>query len=385
MLFALVSTQSLMAQNPSSQGRANATASSEGAATGDSEAYFNAAQQAQQAGQREQALAAYRRFIKTFPASPLASKAQFQIAVILEETGNYSKAFDAYQTLVARYPDTPEFEQAVAKQVLIANALLQGQKLKFLGLAILPSTERAQQMYEAILKNAPYSKHAPVAQFNLGLSFERQKSLNEARNAYQGVLDKYPTSDVADDALYQIAYMYMQAGLSGTSQDLSALVLARETFEDFLLQYPKSEKVAQARDNLATIGSGEGGNLMRIAKYYDWSRNYKAAVIYYNDVIRKQPKTAEADEAKTRIEELRSTVGDETLRVGSERAESGEQLALRRRLQAQVETSALADYNGPSKRDIVPDELPISRAPKLRTNMRDVQPLPAVEPALPTE
>jgi len=385
MLVALVSTQSLMAQNPSTQGPANTTASSEAEVTGDAQAYFNIAQQAQQAGQREQALAAYRRFIKTFPASPLASKAQFQIAVILEETGNYSKAFDAYQTLVGRYPDTPEFEQAVAKQVLIANALLQGQKLKFLGLAILPSTERAQQMYEAILKNAPYSKHAPVAQFNLGLSFERQKSMNEARRAYQGVLDKYPTSDVADDALYQIAYMYMQAGLSGTSQDLSALVLARETFEDFLLQYPKSEKVAQARDNLATIGAGEGGNLMRIARYYDWSKNYKAAVIYYNDVIRKQPKTAEADEAKTRIEELRSTVGDETLRVGSERAESGEQLALRRRLQAQVETSSLADYTGPSKRDIVPDELPISRAPKLRTNMRDVQPLPAVEPALPTE
>ncbi len=385
MLVALVSTQSLMAQNPSSQGRAAAAASGEAPMTGEAEAYFAVAQQAQQAGQREQAIAAYRRFLKAFPAAPQASQAQFQVALLLEESGNYSKAFDAYQTLVARYPDTPEFEQAVAKQVLIANALLQGQKLKFLGLAILPSTERAQQMYEAILKNAPYSKHAPVAQFNLGLSFERQKMMNEARHAYQGVLDKYPASDVADDALYQIAYMYMQAGLSGTSQDLSALILARETYEDFLLQYPKSEKVAQARDNLATIGTGESGNLMRIAKYYDWSKNYKAAAIYYNDVIRKQPKTAEADEAKTRIEELRSTVGDESLRVGSERAESGEQLALRRRLQAQVETSSLADYAGPPKRDIVPDELPISRAPKLRTNMRDVQPLPAVEPALPTE
>lgn len=385
LLVALVSTQSLLAQNPSQQGRARGDAASEGGLSSDSEVYFSTAQQLQESGQREQAIAAYRRFIKAFPASPKASKAQFQIALLLEESGNYSKAFDAYQTLVARYPDTSEFEQAVAKQVLIANALLQGRKLKFLGLAILPSTERAQQMYEAILKNAPYSKHAPIAQFNLGLSFERQKMVNEARRAYQGVLDKYPNSDVADDALYQIAYMYMQAGLSGTSQDLSALILARETFEDFLLQYPKSEKAAQARDDLAKIGSGEGGNLMRIAKYYDWSKNYKAAAIYYNDVIRKQPKTAEAEEAKTRIEELRSTVGDESLRVGSERAESGEQMALRRRLQAQVETSALADYAGPPKRDIVPDELPISRSPKLRTNMRDAQPLPAVEPALPTE
>ncbi len=35
-------------------------------------------------------------------------------------------------------------------------------------------------MYEKIVKNAPYSKHAPVAQFNLGLSFERQKKAREA-------------------------------------------------------------------------------------------------------------------------------------------------------------------------------------------------------------
>lgn len=385
ILVAVVSTPSLMAQNPSQQGRPNGNAPTENGLSSDSEVYFNTAEQLQQAGQREQAIAAYRRFIKAFPASPKASKAQFQVALLLEESGNYSKAFDAYQTLVARYPDTPEFEQAVAKQVLIANALLQGRRLKFLGMSILPSTERAQQMYEAILKNAPYSKHAPIAQFNLGLSFERQKLPREAQIAYQGVMDKYPTSDVADDALYQIAYTYMQAGLSGNSRDLSSLVLARETFEDFLLQYPKSEKAPQARDNLATIGAGEGGDLLRIAKYYDWSKNYRAAAIYYNDIIRKQPNTAQAEEAKTRIEELRSTVGDEELRVGSERAESGEQLALRRRLQAQVETSALADYAGPPKRDIVPDELPISRAPKLRTNVRDMQPLPAVEPILPTE
>ncbi len=101
---------------------------------------------------------------------------------------------------------------------------------------------------------------------------------------------------------------------------------------------------------------------MRIAKYYDWSKNYKAAIIYYNDVVRKQPKTADAEFSKTRIEELRGQVGDDALRVGSERAESGEKLALRRRLQAQVETSSLADYSGPSRRDIVPDELPIVEA-----------------------
>ncbi|MFZ0711809.1 MAG: hypothetical protein WAM53_17350, partial [Terrimicrobiaceae bacterium] len=146
--------------------------------------------------------------------------------------------------------------------------------------------------------------------------------------------------------------------------------------------YPKSEKAPQARDNLATIGRTEAGNLMVIAKYYDWTKNPKAAIIYYNDIIRKQPKSPDAEIAKTRIEELRSQFGEDVLRVGSERAESGEKLALRRRLQAQVETSALSDYSGPPKRDIVPDELPVVKKPRLRTDSRDVQP---IEPLLPTQ
>jgi outer membrane protein assembly factor BamD len=370
-------------QNPSSQPSPAPTPAAK--ITPEDQAAFDLAKNYDESGASQQAIAAYRQFIKGAPASPLASKAQYRIAEILESSGDYSKAFDAYQTLISRYPDTPEFEKSVTKQVLIANAFLAGRKLKFFGLEIVPSTDRAEQMFASILKNAPFSKNAPIAQFNLGLTYERQGKLKEAAGAYQTVLDKYPTSSIADDALYQIGYIYMQVGQSGKSQDLSALILAKNTFEDFLLQYPGSEKAAQARDNLATIGGKESGDLLAIAQFYDRYKNYRSAAIYYNDVIRRQPGTKQAELARARIETLRSDVGDDALRTGPERAETGEKAALRRRLQAQVETSALSDYNGPSRRDIVPDELPVVNKPKLRTEARDVRPLPAVEPALPTQ
>lgn len=352
----------------------------------DEESAFQGAEDFYASKNYESAVSAYKRFLKNYPGSKLASKAQLQLADVLLIQGRWNAAFDAYQTLITRYPETPEFEGAVARQVLIANSYMDLRRIMVFGYGLpVPSiagVERAAKMYEMILKNAPYSIYAPITQFNLGLAFQRAKKVKEARDAFQKVLDKYPNSDVCDDALYQIGYIYMRLGLTSSSQDLSALVLARETFEDFLLQYPKSEKAAQARDNLATIGRAEANNLLGIAKFYDFSKDYKAAVIYYNDVIRKQPKTADAEVAKTRIEELRSQVGDDVLRVGSERAESGEKLALRRRLQAQVETSALSNYDGPSKRDIMPDELPVVKQPRLRTESRDLQP---IEPMLPTQ
>jgi len=352
---------------------------------GDERADFELATGYYDEGRSNEALAAYRQFLKLYPASPNAAKAQFRVAEILEAQGNLTRAFDAYQTLLTKYPDTSEFDAAVAQQVLIANKYLTGRQMKVLGISLMPGAERAQTMYQSILKSAPYSKHAAVSQFNLGLSFEKQGSIAEARQAYQTVLDKYPNSAVADDALYQIAYVYMKTGLTGGTEDLSALVMAKETFEDFLFQFPNSEKIAQAKDNLKTIGDRESDDIMAIARYYDWSKNFRAAVIYYNDVIRRQPNSSAAETARERVQVLRSDLGEDALRVGSERAESGEKAALRRKLQAQVESSALSDYSGPPRRELVPDELPIARPPKLRTRARELQPLPAVEPALPIE
>jgi outer membrane protein assembly factor BamD len=149
------------------------------------------------------------------------------------------------------------------------------------------------------------------------------------------------------------------------------------------IQYPNSEKAAQAKENVAHLGTKESGDLMSIAKFYDRFKNYRAAAIYYNNVIRRAPDSEEAKIARGRVQEIRSEAGDDALRTGPEQTRNRETAALRRRLQAQVETSSLADFNGPPRQDIVPDELPVVSSPKLRTESRDVAPMPAVEPALP--
>lgn len=354
-------------------------------ATPAEQAAFDEAAAIDNSGSADRAVSAYRRFIKNNPASPLAAQAQFRIATLLEQTGRSSKAFDAYQKLVTQYPDTPDFEKAVARQVVIANEYLGGKKLTFLWLPIVPGTDRAEEMFASIIKNAPFSKNAPIAQFNLGVTYERQGKLKEAASAYQTVLDRYPNSSIADDALYQIGYIYMRVGETGRSQDLSALISSKNTFEDFVLQYPGSEKVPQAEDNIKKLSSKETGDLLDIAKYYDRFKNYRAAAIYYNDIIRRAPDSEDARLARDRVQVLRSEAGDEALRSGPEQVQTGETAVLRRRLQAQVETSALADFNGPPTRDIVPDELPVVSRPRLRTNARDAAPMPVVEPALPTE
>jgi outer membrane protein assembly factor BamD len=347
------------------------------------EEYLRVGQEEEDNARIESAIGTYRALVKKHPLSPEAATAQFRLAQLLDGQGDLRRAFDAYQTLLTKYPDTPHFERAVASQVTIANHYLQATGTRILGVAISNPAERAAEMYQKILGNAPFSKFAPVAQFNLGLAYERQRKAMDAIAAYQKVLDTYPNSDVCDDALYQIGFVWLRVGFGSGSQDLSALIEAKNTFEDFLIEYPNSEKASQARDNLNLIAGRESGDIYRIARFYERYKDLKAAFIYYNDVIRRQPQTKAAEIARARIEELRSEYGEEALVPGPERPETGEKLAVRRRLQAQVETSALADYTGPPKRDIVPDELPAPR-PRMRTSLDDMRPLPAVEPDLPT-
>src|SRR5258705_321369 len=244
LLLALTFASTLTAQIPREVERTFESGVVRAPQYSDDKSAFQGAEDLYAAKNYEGALIAYKRFLKTYPRSNLASKAQLQVADLLLIQGRWSAAFDAYQKLITTYPNTPEFEGAVARQVLIANSYLDLSRIMVLGYSVpvpgITGAERAQRMYEAILKNAPFSIYAPIVQFNLGLAFERLKAIKQARDAYQRVLDKYPNSDVCDDALYQIAYIYMRLGLTSSSQDLSALVLSKETLQDFFLQYPKS-------------------------------------------------------------------------------------------------------------------------------------------------
>ena len=352
--------------------------STTGAKDAEAASLLQQARDLEAAGSTSRAVSTYRQIVKDYPVSPSAPSAQFRVAQLLEESGNLSRAFDAYKVFVESYPQAREFDQAANAQLAIADDFMKRRRF-----------ERAEEMYRALLGSAPYAKFAPAAQFKLGQSLESRKEYEQSIAAYQVVLDRYATSDYADDALYQIGYVQLTEAQS-RSQDLSAAIDAKNTFDEFLMEYPNSEKAAQARDNLDRMSGRETSDLYTIAQFYDRNSNFRAAVIYYGELVRRQGGSEQAKLANDRIEEIRAEVGDDELRSSPERAETAERAAMRRRLQNQVETSALSNYAGPSVDDVAPEQLPAPK-PQLRTSAEDIRPLqpdanlPPVEPDLPVE
>ena len=336
-------------------------------------------------GDRKEALGAYRTLVKRQGASQISPKAQRKIGMLLEQGGEFDAAYEAYATYLTKYPNGADFESVVESMFKIGKLFLDGKKRKIFGVPFAPSMARAQEMFEGLIKRAPFSRQAPLAQFNVGQALEKQGKFPEAIAAYRQVVAKYPGDAIADDAQYQLGYVMLRQSREG-SYDRAAAMKAREAFEDFVNRYPESEKVPQARENMKGLHGGVVKGSLEVAKFYDKTREYKAAVIYYNDVIKQQPGTPDADYAKARIDALRAQVGEDALRAGPERAESGARAAARRKLQAKVDTSSRPDYVGPPV--FVPEEK-IETAPKrpqLRTSPGSTGPGsngPVVEPPLP--
>jgi outer membrane protein assembly factor BamD len=274
---------------------------------------FHTAQEAETRGDRKRAIKAYRTLVRKYPKDALAPGSGFKAAQLEEQTQDYLGAAELYRVIMERYPSDLHFDEAIEGLFRIGEMYLNGKKIKVLGISIANAHDRAVEIFAAIIRNAPYGKYTAHAQFDIGLAREKDGANDAAIQAYQAVVDKFPNDPVAIDAQYQIGYIWFTSARAGT-KDYAATERARTAFEDFLFRFPNSEKAAQARANLNLLQRKQTSTAFTIAKYYDKQKAYRAAVIYYNEVIRQQPGSNESMQAQKRIDQLRAKVGDAVIK-----------------------------------------------------------------------
>ncbi len=335
--------------------------------SGNANELYAQAEAAENGGNRSRAIKIYKRLVKRYPRSDKAPEATFRAAKLTELEGSLIKAAAIYRGLMESYPQTPRFQEAIESQFRIGETLLNGKKRKILGVPVGSTLDEAVEIFAAIVRSAPYGRYTARAQFDIGRAREKQGSPDLAIDAYQSVVEKFPNDPLAIDAQYQIGYIWLAATRAGT-YDPAAADHARTAFQDFLFRYPKSEKAAQARENLGLLNHRLTKGSLEIAKYYDKAKNYRAAVLYYNEVIRQQPGSPESAVAKTRIEQLRSKVGDEAIKSAAEIAE-------RRAKDAVPKKTVAKSLDEPPVREERPPT-----APEMRGNPDEIAPLPPPGP-----
>lgn len=74
----------------------------------------------------------------------------------------------------------------------------------------------------------------------------------EAESRYRDFLNRFPTSDLADYAQFQVA-MCLAARMEKPNRDQETTHKALEAFEDLIRSYPTSPYVAQAREQMQSV------------------------------------------------------------------------------------------------------------------------------------
>lgn len=254
------------------------------------------------------ALKAARRTVKIWPLSDYAPQAQYIVAECYAAKGMDERAFKEYQKVLDNYPKFVECEKVLKQQYEIANRFLAGEWFRLWNyIPFFPSMDKTADMYEKIVKSAPFSDIAPQAQMDIGSAREKQKNYPDAAKAYERAADRYHDRiTIAADALFREGLAYQKEAATA-EYDQSTAGKAISTFTDFMTLYPDDTRVAEAQKIITSLRTEQARGNFMIGKYYEAQGKWLSARIYYNQVVNlllAEPNSMYATEARVRIEAL---------------------------------------------------------------------------------
>jgi TolA-binding protein len=139
-------------------------------------------------------------------------------------------------------PDKPGPPAGMSAEVLYQNAYRDYTTKK---------DELALQEFNEYLKYYDKNAQAPTVQFYIGNLYDRANQYDDAVQAFDAVITRFPESEKTAEAMYMKGFM-LQKGRHKTD--------AGAVFQDFLRRYPGNPFAAKAREHLRELGlSAPGG------------------------------------------------------------------------------------------------------------------------------
>ncbi len=271
-------------------------------------------------------LKAARRVVKVWPLSDHAPEAQYLVGRSYEARGHDERAFTEYQKVIEKYPRSETVQEVTQRQFDIASRYLGGQWFRLWGyIPLYKSMDRTAGMFEKIVQNGPYSEVAPQAQLRIGAAREKQKHYPEAVKAYERAADRYHDRPViASDALYRAGAAYQKQARTA-EYDQSAAGQAVAKFTDFLTLYPDDARKPEAESAIASLKTEQARGNFATAQFYEkvahrregtqWPEGqnpWKGPLIYYNEVLLKDPNSTYAAQARQRIDAIKQRLQTQT-------------------------------------------------------------------------
>lgn len=280
-------------------------AANTGAAVAKAEGIYKKAKEADDAGRSKKAIKLYNKVASDYPFAPSAEQARYRQGELLEQQGKVLDAFEAYDQYLTRYPGSARYSKVLERQTSMAQSAAEGEvRSGFLGLKTKLSLDKTVQMLQQLVAQTPRSRTASKARFTIGELYQSRKNKSrEAIAAYRELVREQPDSPEAPEALFRVGMILVEQANRG-NQNQANLDLAREAFNDYLLQYPGHARNGEAREMLKTLQGKDIERSFGIAEFYLKTGKTEAAKVYYRDIVKKGGSGELVQKSRERLKEL---------------------------------------------------------------------------------
>ena len=248
--------------------------------------------------------------VHQWPDADEAAEAQLALARVFRMRGRYERAFREYQYLVEHYAGEFPYKQVLSEQLDAARSVMEQRRGNFLFLPGFQSPERAIPLFKIVIANGPNWSEIPEIRLLIGNIYKDARDYADAIAAYEDVIVYHGRHDVAAEAIFRKG-LVLDRVAKRNPRDARRTHAALQALFAALREDLTPEQEEEARERIRGLRKRlERLHLEKAEFYESRGRNPRAALMSYEDFLRRFPSSEQDAIVRERIAVLRQAIAE---------------------------------------------------------------------------
>lgn len=209
---------------------------------------------------------------------------------------------------------TPKyFEEAIRYKFEIADQFRNGARKHLMGFKTMPkwapADDEALEIYDEVISALPHNEMAAKALYGKAKIQAKQEDYRASIETYQTLIRRFSKNPLAVESYIGIGEIYLDQSKT-EYPDPDYLDLAELNLRKFQTSFPGEEKIELAVSNLHKMEDHYATSFYETAQFYERTKKWGAAKIYYNKILNTFPESQLAERSKTRLETVEVRVAE---------------------------------------------------------------------------
>lgn len=259
----------------------------------------------EQKGEYMDAARQYFLLIQNFPEASESGVGLQRLAKCLFEMENFYTSYQAIEQVIKTYPNTGRMTDLIEIELRIAKKMLLSQA----STSIFDdntnnrntNVKRAIQIVDSVIDHDPYGPAAPEAYLVKGEGHLYIGEINQARGAFDKILDEFSRSDFVERARLGVLRCDSLLGQARPQEVYEQIQVVREMESERERDSGEWDDFDDVEESINQLAEVEAAKMMEQAAQYRrmGTRNaMKSADFLYKEVARRYPSTPQAEEAR---------------------------------------------------------------------------------------